>query len=74
MSANAASKALVVHDQAIGSMVRIETLAGLLEALRVDPDGEPVDMKVVTNAAGMITAEVVRLRKEFEAMRKLVPG
>jgi len=64
---------VVIHDEALDAIRRIETLVGLMRLLGHDRNPEPVDAGLVSEAAGMIRTETIRVREAVEAMRRLVP-
>jgi hypothetical protein len=64
---------VTIHDEALEAIRRIETLAGLMRVLGHERDAEPVDAALVSEAAGMIRTETMRIREAVEAMRRLVP-
>ncbi len=71
MKPTAAEKALALHDCALNSIRRVETLVGLMEALGEHANDGLIDLSLVVNAAGMIRGEVPSLRKALEDLRKL---
>jgi hypothetical protein len=44
-----------------------------MRVLGHERDAEPVDAALVSEAAGMIRTETMRIREAMEAMRRLVP-
>jgi len=66
-------KAVVVHDDGIDAIRRIETLAGLMRMLGQATHAEPVEAVLVGELAGMIRGEASRVRQALDAMRRLVP-
>jgi hypothetical protein len=71
--ARSTRKLVTFHDEALEAIRRIETLAGLMRVLGHERKAEPVDAALVSEAAGMIRSETIRIREAMEAMRRLMP-
>jgi hypothetical protein len=61
-----AEKAVLIHDDAIRSVCRIETIAGLMTEHRA-----PLEPDLLTETAGMLADEADAIRKALVALAKL---